>query len=387
MRRMGLLAILLCAVAGCNTIRPKHDNPVMQPAPRRVSWDDSRAGDSLVNTAKAVEVQPASATDAEDDSQIFNAKVVARVNGAPVFAGDILVRWGPYLQQAKKKLSPEQFAEYRSQIIQKSLRSHIERRLLAERLKSSLKPDQIQQLELYVDKAFQKQIETLKKELKVSTKTELELSLNEQGTTLDAVKEDFTTQQLAVEYIKSHIERPMPLGRPDLVAYYQTHLDDYKIPAKVHWQQVQVSWDRKLSQSEAHTRIQQAHGALERGQPFDLVAKQFSDGPTASTGGEWDWTNRGSLAEQTIEDAIFELPVGRLSPIIEGKTAFHIVRVIDRQAESRTPFADVQDEIAQKLEQERQQDLPQQFVQQLFDEAIIETAYDLSAEDATPAAR
>jgi parvulin-like peptidyl-prolyl isomerase len=387
MRRLGLLAILLCALAGCNTIRPKHDNPVMQPAPRRVSWDDSRAGDSLVDAAKPAEVKQASATDGDDDSQIYNAKVVARVNGAPVFAGDILVRWGPYLQQAKKKLPPDQYAEYRSMIIQKNLRNHIERRLLAERLKSSLKTEQVQQLETFCDKLFQKQIDKLKDELKVSTKTELELKLNEQGTTLDAVKEDFITQQLAVEYVKSHIERPRPIGRPDLVSYYQSHLDDYKIPAKVRWQQVQVSWNGKTSQPQARTRIQQAHGALERGQPFELVAKQFSDGPTATSGGEWDWTSRGALAEQKLEDAIFELPIGQLSPVIEGKTAFHIVQVVDRQAESRTPFGDVQDDIAKKLEQSLQQNLPQQFVQQLFDEAIIETAYDLSADDAKPVTR
>jgi parvulin-like peptidyl-prolyl isomerase len=380
--RLGILAILLGLCAGCNSLKPKHDNPVLQPPPRRVSWDDSAAGDTLVDRSQSPEVRLASAGDVLDDTDLFNAKVVARVNGAPVFAGDILVRWGPFLQQARKKLTPEQFSEYRTQIIQKSLRSHIEKRLLAERMKSSLKPEQIEQVQTFVDKAFQQQIEKLKAELQVSTKTELELALNEQGTTLAAVKEDFELQQLAVEYIKGNIEKPLPLTRLDLLTYYQAHLDDYKIPARVKWQQVQVSWGRQQSRGDAQAKIEQARQALERRQPFEQVAQQFSDGPTASSGGAWDWTNRGSLAEAKVEDAIFTLRVGQLSPVIEGKTGFHIVRVIDRQPESRKPFDELQDEIARKLEQQRLSDLPRQFVQKLFDEAVIETAYEMLDPDA-----
>jgi parvulin-like peptidyl-prolyl isomerase len=385
MRRLGLLAVLFVVSAGCNTLRPKNDNPVMQAPPRRVSMDDSQAGDQLAGKS-ATAIKQASAADVGDDAEVFNAQVVARVNGAPVFAGDVLERYGPFLKGFKANKTPEEFQEIRSHIIERDLRSHIERRLLAERLKSSLKPDQIKQLEGHVDKVFQKEIDKLKNELQVSTKTELELALNEKGTTLDAVKDGFTTQRLAMEYLAEHVQRPPALTRPELVAYYQAHLDDYKIPARVQWEQVQVSWDRQVGRAEARTKIQQAQQALQRGQPFDQVAKQFSDGPTATSGGRWDWTNRGSLAEQKLETAIFEQPVGQLSPIIEGRTGFHLVRVVDREAETRKPFAELQDEIAATMEKERQANLPQKFVEQLYNEAIIETTYNLAAAE-TPAAR
>ena len=60
------------------------------------------------------------------------------------------------------------------------------------------------------------------------------------------------------------------------------------------------------------------------GAPFAEVAKAGSDGVTAAAGGQRDWTNKGSLACQELDRALFGLPVGQLSPIIEGPTGFHI---------------------------------------------------------------
>jgi len=383
MRHLGLLALLSMMLTGCNTLRPKHDNPVMQPPPRRVSMDDSRLQDAELQKTASTEVATVSASDvpAEDDSKVFNATVVARVNGAPIFAGEILERWLVYLQQAKTKLPPDEYKKLRTEIIQHELRGHIERRLLAERMRGSLKPDQIKQLEAYVDKAFDKEMVTkLKADLHVSTRTELELALNERGTTLDAMKDNFATQRLAMEYVASHIEKPKPVTRPDMVAYYQEHLDDYKIPAKVHWQEIRVSFG--LGRTAAERKIQEAHEALVKGEKFAEVAKRLSDGPTASSGGMWEWTNRGSLADQKIEDALFSLPLKKPSDVIEGRSGFHILRVVDRKDETHKPFTEVQDEIEEKLTNERRQNLPQKFVEQLYNEAIIETPYDLSGKNA-----
>lgn len=384
MRHVGRLAVWLCMLTGCGSIqRPQNVNPVMHAPPRRMSLDDSsHKASSLADSSQTSDIRQAALRSADqlDDAKVFNATVVARVNGAPVFAGEVLERWGPVLKTAQARLSPEDFAELRKAIVQLNLRGNIERKLLAERMRSSLKPEQIKQLEAHVDRLFEKEIEKLKQQLEVSTRTELELALNERGTTLEAYKEGFVTQRLAIEYVGSHIERPPPLTRPELVAYYQAHLDEYKIPARVLWQQVQVSWNPRFSREEAARKIEQARQALLRGESFEDVARQFSDGPTASEGGRWDWTNRGSLAEQKLEDTLFQLPVGTVSPVIEGRSAFHLVKVLDRQAESRRPFAELQDEIAEKLEAERRHNLPEQFVERLYQEAIIETSYDLSPE-------
>ena len=72
---------------------------------------------------------------------------------------------------------------------------------------------------------------------------------------------------------------------------------------------------------------------------------------------------------------LYQLPVGQVSDVQFSRGAFHLVRVIDREDEGRTPFADVQNEIEKKIVAEQERDLPKQFVEKLYNEAVIETEY------------
>ena len=72
-----------------------------------------------------------------------------------------------------------------------------------------------------------------------------------------------------------------------------------------------------------------------------------------ATGGVRDWTTKGSLASEQVDRALFGLPVGQLSPIIESKSGYHIIRVTERQEPTRTPFLEAQKEVSEKIRQER----------------------------------
>ena len=371
----GLVA-LTGLVVGCKSLA-KNDNPVLQAPPRRVTFDDSEVETRLAQASEPDSaIRQTSASSAVDDTEIFNARVVARVNGAPVFASEVLDRYGEYLGKAKEKLSPEEYVQLRDAITRRDLRSHIERRLLVERMKAKLKPEQITLLNSHLDRMFESRVEELKKELNVATRTELELALNERGTTLATVKDAFATERIAMEFLFSSIDRPDPPTRPELVNYYQEHLDDYRVPAQVKWQQVQVTAGRTLTKSDAEQKILQAREELVNGTPFAEVAKRVSDGPTSSSGGEWDWTRAGSLADTELEQLLFRLPVGEISPVHYARGSYHVVQVLDRRAEGVTPFSELQDEIEKKIIASREKDLPKQFVDKLYAEAIIETEYD-----------
>ena len=67
------------------------------------------------------------------------------------------------------------------------------------------------------------------------------------------------------------------------------------------------------------------------GAPFPEIARSGSDGVTASDGGARDWTTQGSLVSKKLDEALFGLPVGELSPILEDEYGLHIVRVTERE--------------------------------------------------------
>src|SRR5262249_36529565 len=87
-----------------------------------------------------------------------------------------------------------------------------------------------------------------------------------------------------------------------------------------------------------------------RGAALADVARAHSQAVSASEGGLNDWTTKGSLRSEVIDEALFGLPVGRLSRIIEDEEGLHIIRVVEREDQQVTPFGEVQAEIKKKLQ-------------------------------------
>ena len=97
------------------------------------------------------------------------------------------------------------------------------------------------------------------------------------------------------------------------------------------------------------------------GKPFEAVAKQQSEGFTAAVGGVYDWTTPGSLKSAVIDQAVFSLPLRRLSQVIESETGFHIIEVLEREPGYKKSFDVAQAEIREKMSEEKRSKLLEDF--------------------------
>ncbi len=71
------------------------------------------------------------------------------------------------------------------------------------------------------------------------------------------------------------------------------------------------------------------YNRLVAGENFDALTLQID--PT--TRGDIGWFPRGYLTEKPIEEAAFALEVGKYSAVIKSQVGFHILKVIERQAD------------------------------------------------------
>ena len=55
---------------------------------------------------------------------------------------------------------------------------------------------------------------------------------------------------------------------------------------------------------------EEVENQLHQGAPFPMVARQFSQHPTAATGGDMGWINEGQLAPE-LNTALAKMEVGR----------------------------------------------------------------------------
>jgi parvulin-like peptidyl-prolyl isomerase len=118
----------------------------------------------------------------------------------------------------------------------------------------------------------------------------------------------------------------------------------------------------------AKTKIEGILAEAKSGADFAELAKKYSEDPgSKDKGGLYENFSRGTMVKP-FEDAAFSVPVGQISGVIETAYGYHILKVIDRQKETRT-FEAVRPELEARLKQGQQGEAVQNYVQGLKDKA------------------
>ncbi len=143
----------------------------------------------------------------------------------------------------------------------------------------------------------------------------------------------------------------------DLQAYYDQHRDEYRFPEKVKVSQIQFKLplgpggkvDEK-GVEEVRKRAVDALKEVKAGGDFAKLAQKYSDDTTAQSGGEIGWIGRRQ-ADAEFEKVAFSLPKGQTSDLVRTGSAFHIIRVEDKQEAHVKTLTEVKSEIEEKVKQ------------------------------------
>jgi len=211
--------------------------------------------------------------------------------------------------------------------------------------------------------------------------------LRTQGQSLGRMRKMFFERALAQEWMQQNANTTGEIPHAEMIAWYQNHLDQYEFPARARFEQLTVRISQKQPRDQSWNRLAAMGNDVLNGRPFEEVAKESSEGPTAYNGGIYDWTTQGSLVSEVIDKAIFSLPIGELSAILDDQTSLHIIRVIERSDAGRTPFIDAQVAIRMGLRREKQENARKEYLDRLRDRTPIWTVFDEEQENTKIAGR
>jgi parvulin-like peptidyl-prolyl isomerase len=315
-------------------------------------------------------------------ANFVKGKVAATVNGVPIFCDDVLRNVPDEISRnlalyekavAEGKVKPEEYRTYRRRIIEGFMQQHIQQELLLQALKLKLKEEQLNGIKKQLDKVFDTEdLPAAIKKAGVTTTAELEQKLQAQGSSIDALRTASRNRQLAQQYLGTKAASNIGYDRPDVLKYYQDNLKSYAITAKAKWEQIQLKFDKNGGKEGARKKAEEVLQRLDAGEVFAVVAKECSNGPTASKGGLWPRTEQGSIKAQEVDEALFELPIAEISEPIETKTSFDIIRVIDRTPAGYERFEDVQEDIKNQLKTTIFQRRVTELLKELTEKANIE---------------
>ena len=329
--------------------------PVAAPKKDAVESGTKKSG---VIQAGFEETLPAGvASDGQPDGMqsLDNARVVARVGPEVVLEGDLLTPSAlAWLDKVSGGLTPEQIRELKAQICRQVIKQHVESLVIYVDACRTIPEDRLPEIEKKVNEAFdQQQLPRLVNDAGVANALEYDQLLRSRGQSLDRIRKTFFERALAQQGIQQKVVNDGEIPHAEMIAWYQNHLAEYEYPAKARFEQLTVKVTASRPRGHAWTMLAAMGNEVMQGKPFADIARTASEGPTASTGGVFDWTTKGSLVSKVINEAVFTLPVGQMSAILDDGSALHIVRVIERTDAGRTPFIEAQVGIRDKLADER----------------------------------
>ncbi|MBL8851539.1 MAG: peptidyl-prolyl cis-trans isomerase [Planctomycetaceae bacterium] len=396
--------VLLCLLAGCQGTTQVFDNPVVGPPPPRISQpgiavaaqsDDS--GSAKLADDDDTRLLSLTSFTAADPQSVpatgLPGEVAARVNGNPIFVTEVLQPYAGPLEQFRSQASPEEFLRMQRNLIARDLPHYIETAVLVDAVLIKMDAEQKAAVEKQLDTIFEQQLGEMMRLTGAQSVAELQAMLKSKGTSLSAemqvtgetvpeIRKSWGHRALSAQFLRESLGTIAQPTRPELLEEYHKRVKEYSQPAKVKWQQLQVSYAVHNGQDNARLALARARADLQAGMSFDEVVAKHGDGPLAKLGGHWDWMQPDSIADAALKEALQTLKKGEVSGPIECEKSYMLVRITDSQAARTASFEEeeIQNELRKAVSDRKKAERMATVVAEIKSKAIVETMFDGDAE-------
>ncbi|MEN5016504.1 peptidylprolyl isomerase [Erwinia sp. Eh17-17] len=180
-----------------------------------------------------------------------------------------------------------------------------------------------------------------------------------------------TPEQFRVSYIKlDAASMQQPVSESDIQSWYDQHQQEYTQPQRDRY---------SIIQTKTEAEAQSVVDALKAGGDFAALAKEKSADPiSARNGGDMGWLEPATTPDELKEAGLKEK--GQLSGVIKSSVGFIVARLDDIQPAKIKALAEVHDEIAAKVKQDKAISAYYKLQQQVSDAASNDNESLASAE-------
>jgi peptidyl-prolyl cis-trans isomerase SurA len=294
-------------------------------------------------------------------------EIVARVNNEVITRSEFEHAKATADEEAKSdcqsRCTPEQLNQLIEERKKNALRELIDQSLLVQRAKDmgiSVEPDVI------------KQLDQIRIENKLPSMEALEEAVSKQGLNWEDFKNNIRSGLLTKKVIGSEVGSHINVPKDEIQKYYNEHKQEFMRPEQVALRSIEVNTTGKDA-TEAADLKKKAETARKRildGEDFGEIAKRYSDGATAKQGGYLGQYKRGELSKE-LEDTVFKMKRNDLTEVMETKQGFLILQVLEHYDEGEQSLAKVENEIQNKLYEERMEPALREYLKTLREQSYV----------------
>jgi peptidyl-prolyl cis-trans isomerase D len=163
----------------------------------------------------------------------------------------------------------------------------------------------------------------------------------------------------------------------DVERAYNETIAQFSTPEQVRASHILFRFEGE-DEAAVRTKAEEVLRQARAGADFAALARRYSeDTATAQEGGDLDYFGRGRMVPE-FDEAAFAMEPGELSDLVKTSFGYHIIKLVDKTPASTQPLAEVREQLADELAQERAQtdaaELAQSLRSQIKAPADLETA-------------
>ena len=181
-------------------------------------------------------------------------------------------------------------------------------------------------------------------------------------------------ERIIVQAMRSHNVKTNMIASPTKIEdYYRKHHDEFTSKEEIKLRMIMISGQKDTGNAQAQKSLaEEVLGRLAGGAEFEQTAQIYSEDSTRDNGGDWGWIGRNTLAAG-LEKFAFNMPVGRISNIIDYAGNYYILKVEEKRGGTTKSLAEARADIEKKLLQDEAQQIQERWIAGLRKKAYIRT--------------
>jgi len=270
-------------------------------------------------------------------------RIVAVVNDDIITLADLNDALKPYTGRIKSKGYD---ADRESEVLAK-----LQKDLLDRMIDEKLTDQEIKKARLAVsDEEIDIAIEKIKAKNLYSDE-DFRQALAAEGLTLEEYRKGMKEQILRSRLVNREVRAKIVITDQDIQNYYEAHSEDYGREQQYHLRNIIMRLPPLAGEAgkrDVLERMAKVLQKLDNGEPFEDLARRYSETNLAAEGGDLGFFKPESLSPQ-LQEALKGLRAGEFTPILETDQGYQIFYVEEIRVKPGKPLAEVSTEIQEKL--------------------------------------
>jgi peptidyl-prolyl cis-trans isomerase C len=290
------------------------------------------AGCGKKSTTADQEKKKAGPEPAEVQTVQAEPEILIEVNGEKLTSAEAKTEVDRKLAGAKGRIPPDQMRMIRARLVDQTVERFVLRTILTnEVLKSNI---------VVTDEEINSAFDKFKAGIPKGMTFEDVLRNN-------AITEAKLREELAIDTrinkLLSQVTNGLSVAEQEVTQYMEQNKENLKFPETVRARHILVQvakTDDDKAKADKKTKIEKLRQQLVDGADFAKLATDNSDCPSKEMGGDLGRFKKGQM-QKPFEDAAFAQATNVIGPIVETEYGYHVIQVMEHQAEGTATKAEV----------------------------------------------